>query len=544
MGPAFPEKSRWTGQGSDYAIDSSKERGRKRQDVLAHLPLMQLYLEFLEKQQDFLVRHPNPWLVFEREVPKSPARIVKTKVYEGDGGQAQGSVTNDQAVAFEVIKGALNAFGLGVTLGRTWNNDLALPDERVSRFHAFFQQRDEVWTVTDAGSRNGTVLAAVASRRASRSPSSPGPASRSAAARRASTAQRASCSTSSPSSAQAGIASSNPCLRSQATTICWPPLRVLGKPLRQRLPQRPDPDPGLGQPHRPRAPRPRTSPTGACRDRVVVLPHAQRVGEGGRAHHQLAGEVAGGVVAEGGAEVHPQLRRWPWTRARAGRGFFASLSQTSSYRGTIEDHAYSSACSAAALAIASRRAGLRHSSTSASSSAFRLTSMPCPSSRCSGRSYSSGERSVRNAGSMHQRVGIPDSDLVGHRLLVSVEVRDDHREPGGHRLDHAQPEGLLGLSLADTNRFAAASRLRLRSEAKSTSIATRSATPSSFAHSPSISGVLVPCRAPARRRWSGRPEARSLHGALERLEHREQVHLVELGEPGQAEHHQRVGRDF
>jgi pSer/pThr/pTyr-binding forkhead associated (FHA) protein len=51
-----------------------------------------------------------------------------------------------------------NAFPLGVTIGRVDSNDLVLADDSVSRFHAFlrFDERDRVWVLTDAESKNGT----------------------------------------------------------------------------------------------------------------------------------------------------------------------------------------------------------------------------------------------------------------------------------------------------------------------------------------------------------------------------------------------------
>jgi hypothetical protein len=52
-----------------------------------------------------------------------------------------------------------------ITVGRTRNNDIVLPDESVSKFHAFFRDADEQdaskslgLRVQDAGSRNGTAL--------------------------------------------------------------------------------------------------------------------------------------------------------------------------------------------------------------------------------------------------------------------------------------------------------------------------------------------------------------------------------------------------
>ncbi len=51
-----------------------------------------------------------------------------------------------------------NAFVMGVTVGRTDNNDLVLDDASVSRFHAYFlrDSRKNTWKLVDAESKNGT----------------------------------------------------------------------------------------------------------------------------------------------------------------------------------------------------------------------------------------------------------------------------------------------------------------------------------------------------------------------------------------------------
>jgi hypothetical protein len=51
-----------------------------------------------------------------------------------------------------------NAFGVGVTVGRTANNDIPVEEPSVSRFHAFFQldEKTGIWHVVDAESFNGT----------------------------------------------------------------------------------------------------------------------------------------------------------------------------------------------------------------------------------------------------------------------------------------------------------------------------------------------------------------------------------------------------
>jgi hypothetical protein len=46
-----------------------------------------------------------------------------------------------------------------ITVGRTENNDLVIPDEQVSKFHAFFRLVGDRVELSDAGSRNGTFLA-------------------------------------------------------------------------------------------------------------------------------------------------------------------------------------------------------------------------------------------------------------------------------------------------------------------------------------------------------------------------------------------------
>lgn len=63
-----------------------------------------------------------------------------------------------EPLVFEVKKmpSKLNAFALGVTIGRTDNNDVVVVDSSVSRFHAFLQQDAKGWKVVDAESLNGT----------------------------------------------------------------------------------------------------------------------------------------------------------------------------------------------------------------------------------------------------------------------------------------------------------------------------------------------------------------------------------------------------
>ncbi|QSQ25276.1 FHA domain-containing protein [Pyxidicoccus parkwayensis] len=106
---------------------------------------------------------------FERSLP--PALLVFTPAPLSRGPLSEEeyrmkTVTNagtptlgaSEAVVFPVLKSRTNAFGRGVTVGRTGNNDVVLDDGSVSRFHAWFSREEGQpgFLLTDAGSKNGS----------------------------------------------------------------------------------------------------------------------------------------------------------------------------------------------------------------------------------------------------------------------------------------------------------------------------------------------------------------------------------------------------
>ncbi|MCY1022204.1 FHA domain-containing protein [Pyxidicoccus sp. MSG2] len=111
---------------------------------------------------------------FERGLP--PALLVFTPSalapgMLGDEEYRMKTVTNagaptlgaSEALAFPVVKSRTNAFGRGITVGRTGNNDVVLDDGSVSRFHAWFSREEgqEGFLLTDAGSKNGSWVGGV-----------------------------------------------------------------------------------------------------------------------------------------------------------------------------------------------------------------------------------------------------------------------------------------------------------------------------------------------------------------------------------------------
>jgi hypothetical protein len=67
----------------------------------------------------------------------------------------------EEPLVLEVVKDPAkqNPLSMGVTVGRTENNDLVFADATVSRFHAYLQANGKGgWRLVDADSSNGTWL--------------------------------------------------------------------------------------------------------------------------------------------------------------------------------------------------------------------------------------------------------------------------------------------------------------------------------------------------------------------------------------------------
>ena len=75
---------------------------------------------------------------------------------DGALGKAAGPSSNLEVYALTKKPGA--PFADMITVGRTPNNDVVIRHITVSRFHSFFRNRGNDWTVSDAGSKNGTYL--------------------------------------------------------------------------------------------------------------------------------------------------------------------------------------------------------------------------------------------------------------------------------------------------------------------------------------------------------------------------------------------------
>lgn len=88
---------------------------------------------------------------------------VHQEPWERTVSETVGTPRAGDPLVFKLVKGThpANPFAMGVTVGRVSSNDIALPDDSVSRFHAFFlhDEKRGAWTLTDAESKNGTWVA-------------------------------------------------------------------------------------------------------------------------------------------------------------------------------------------------------------------------------------------------------------------------------------------------------------------------------------------------------------------------------------------------
>jgi pSer/pThr/pTyr-binding forkhead associated (FHA) protein len=90
--------------------------------------------------------------------------LVWFNLFTEDPGLVRGRLNGRPVLLYEPLAVVIektkdNAFQRRITVGRTANNDIVLDDQSVSRFHAYLQQDERhEWTLTDAGSRNGSFV--------------------------------------------------------------------------------------------------------------------------------------------------------------------------------------------------------------------------------------------------------------------------------------------------------------------------------------------------------------------------------------------------
>jgi hypothetical protein len=108
--------------------------------------------------EDFEDRHGNAFLMLtaaELRAPGAPTMTVVNLESDDDAGEHTAGLS---LLAYP-IRRTERSMGHLVTLGRTPDNDVVVPDISVSRFHAFAKEVEGGGVaIQDAGSTNGTMV--------------------------------------------------------------------------------------------------------------------------------------------------------------------------------------------------------------------------------------------------------------------------------------------------------------------------------------------------------------------------------------------------
>src|SRR5262245_61825852 len=85
--------------------------------------------------------------------------LARTVIETLDAPSAHGRVGSEtiQMAIYPLAKKPGASFPDRITIGRTPNNDVVVPDHSISRLHAYIRHGNG-WFVADAGSKNGTWL--------------------------------------------------------------------------------------------------------------------------------------------------------------------------------------------------------------------------------------------------------------------------------------------------------------------------------------------------------------------------------------------------
>jgi hypothetical protein len=128
-------------------------------------PIDYLDLATRSLREDFVERHPFFFLVGDALLARpEPAR--RTEIFDfSDPGVDRTGLTNVDEVAGKkaatlvlAVRKVQDQFPSMITVGRTNNNDIVIPDINISRFHAFFRVFPDRVELADAGSQNGTFI--------------------------------------------------------------------------------------------------------------------------------------------------------------------------------------------------------------------------------------------------------------------------------------------------------------------------------------------------------------------------------------------------
>jgi pSer/pThr/pTyr-binding forkhead associated (FHA) protein len=119
-------------------------------------------------REEFIANNPWPFLVGEpvmtqpraamKTLTNVPPALRKLETLAPEATPPSDAPTGILGLVVAPIRKRQQVFPEMITLGRTANNDVVIPDATVSKFHAYFRATDKGLELVDAGSRNGTKV--------------------------------------------------------------------------------------------------------------------------------------------------------------------------------------------------------------------------------------------------------------------------------------------------------------------------------------------------------------------------------------------------
>ena|SRR3989338_8435870 len=111
-------------------------------------------------RDEYLRQYADPFLVTLADLSgiydADRTELTQLETPRGLAGALRGKRRIPETAVAWIVRKQQETFPSKITLGRANNNDLAIPHRSISKFHAYFARRGEVWTITEAGSRNAS----------------------------------------------------------------------------------------------------------------------------------------------------------------------------------------------------------------------------------------------------------------------------------------------------------------------------------------------------------------------------------------------------
>src|SRR5215831_19112741 len=120
------------------------------------VPVDYVQLALASTRRAFFIASPFTFIVSDGTLAKASG---PHSPYTGEISSLEKHLTTARTFMALPLRKATDTFPQMITVGRTANNDLVIPDVSISKVHAIFMQTSRGFELADVGSKNGTSAA-------------------------------------------------------------------------------------------------------------------------------------------------------------------------------------------------------------------------------------------------------------------------------------------------------------------------------------------------------------------------------------------------